>query len=379
MKVLHIDSSLNAGSAALPHAAKAVTERTTEGRDLNVAVHGLRGIAALMVLCAHVLGGTAEHIYNRSIGYVEGSEPYWNFGIFGVMLFFAISGYVILPSVLKYSAKDFALRRFMRIYPLFFAATITFAVLNLFTNAYPESNNLQSLVYSLLFLDLFTSTEQIAPNAWSLTYEVMFYSIACLTMVVFSSQRSGVLKCLYVVIPIGFMILFPRSIFFLVGAAVFFLDRRGMLERVPLANFIEIGALLACIFSASREKFNYHLDEFQNPLVLVIIVSLGVYFSMAVRRRSITSKVLNNRAALYLGTVSYSLYLVHPYTYFICRHLFDYLGLFTSNIVTSMSLFYAAVVPTSLLAAHVVYTFLERWPYQWFFKQRIYRTRSSTG
>jgi peptidoglycan/LPS O-acetylase OafA/YrhL len=85
--------------------------------------------------------------------------------------------------------------------------------------------------------------------------------------------------------------------------------------------------------------------------------------------------IFNRPLFLYIGTVSYSLYLVHPYTYYLCRLIFVQVGLFTSNVFLSMTLFFVVVTPITLVATHLVHITLERWPYAWFFRQGIYRER----
>src|SRR3546814_12014022 len=83
---------------------------------------------------------------------------------------------VILPSVLRYSTGQFALRRFLRLYPLFLTLTLLFVLLNAVTNAYPDLNNWPTILAGVTFTNLFWHTEQLTPNAWSLTFEVIFYS-----------------------------------------------------------------------------------------------------------------------------------------------------------------------------------------------------------
>src|SRR3546814_18959352 len=90
----------------------------------NCASHFLRGFAALMVFSAHLLGGSAEHVSQDHSAYVQFVLRPWQFGVSGVYLFFTISGFVILPSVLRYSTGQFALRRFLRLYPLFLTLTL---------------------------------------------------------------------------------------------------------------------------------------------------------------------------------------------------------------------------------------------------------------
>src|SRR3546814_2636247 len=84
----------------------------------------------------------------------------WQFGVYGVYLFFTISGFVILPSVLRYSTGQFALRRFLRLYPLFLTLTLLFVLLNAVTNANPDLNNWPTILAGVTFTNLFWISEE---------------------------------------------------------------------------------------------------------------------------------------------------------------------------------------------------------------------------
>jgi peptidoglycan/LPS O-acetylase OafA/YrhL len=342
-----------------------------DGRELNVAAHGLRGLASLMVLGAHIIGGTARHIYNDSESYVEAVRAPWYLGTFGVNLFFIISGYVILPSALKYGPRDFALRRFLRLYPLFFVSSVFFIVMNAATNAYPKVNNFESVISALLFVNLFTGTEQLTPNAWSLTFEVIFYALMYGILYFVVRHRSTLPAVVAIVAGLCFLIAYPITIYFVAGAVIRLAYKESQL---PLAasRALEIVCLVLTIYFASRGHFEYRWADFANPVVIPIILSTCAYFYFAVRPMSITTVLMDNRSARYIGTISYSLYLVHPYIYFSARAAFVKLGLFTADIGVSMALFAALVIGCSIPTSHIVNRVLERWPYQRFFRQGIY-------
>src|SRR3546814_17100878 len=61
------------------------------------------------------------------------------------------------------------------------------------------------------------------------------------------------------------------------------------------------------------------------------------------------------------------------------RMLFVEMGLFTNHIALSMLLFFLVTTPLTLLVTHVVHHLVELGPYQWFFRQRIYRFRGTSG
>src|SRR3954462_4323901 len=88
----------------------------------------LRGIAVLAVLLQHALEVIVQHhptgdyywAFHDAIGY------YINFGRFGVVLFFFVSGFVIPFSFPNSAApvRDFAISRFFRLYPAYWTSLI---------------------------------------------------------------------------------------------------------------------------------------------------------------------------------------------------------------------------------------------------------------
>lgn len=347
--------------------------RTTGSTEFNAAAHGLRGVAAMMVFWGHLLGGTAKHIYADDPSYGRFIEPPWHFGTAGVVLFFVISGFVILPSVVRYSPGQFALRRLLRLYPLFLVLSLVFVGLNAATGLYPKLNDLPTILAGLTFVNIFVGTEQLTPNAWSLSFEVMFYALTCLAVyfVVHRPNRTGLL--LAALLCIAFTGVFPIALFFVGGIVIRLLHDRNIALPPWLSRPLELVALACFVRYASMSWFAYVPADFANPTAVKILASSLAYFALAVTPGSLTHRCLGSPTARYLGTVSYSLYLVHPYVYYLGRLLFDRMGLFTDDHLLSMILFFAAVTPVTLLVTHVVHRTIEMKPYEWFFHQKIYR------
>lgn len=341
--------------------------------EFNTATHGLRGIASLMVFWAHLLGGTAEHIYPHNARYLDLIFEPWNVGIWGVELFFTISGFVILPSIMRYSLKDFGERRFFRLYPLFFTLSVVYVVLNLFLNAYPNSNNLLTVVSGFLFLNLLTQTEQLTPNAWSLTYEVMFYALAAFGYHFLFRKRALLPAILVLLLSALFVVRYPVALFFVGGMLIRLAYDAKISPPVYLVRTFEILLAATWIYLAANFRTHFDRDFITTPQAWGLLLSTVLYFYFAVHPHSISSAISRFRAIAYLGTVSYSLYLVHPYTYLAFRKIFVQLGLFTDNWPISMLLFFAVTTPVTLVVTHFVHRYLEVGPYQWFFRERIYR------
>lgn len=364
----------------MAEALTAVTEQssaptTSSPAEFNAAAHGLRGIASLMVFCAHMLGGTAEHIYANSPEYVELIYRPWQFGRWGVELFFMISGFVILPSVVRYTPAQFALRRFLRIYPLFFVFSLIFIALNLLTDTQPAMNDPWTILACLTFLNLITGTDQLTPNAWSLTFEVIFYALTALIFYFLKRKPSEIYAAGAIILALIFLIMFPITIFFILGIGVRLLFDRGLIPGGRWAHAAEILFAIGCLIFASADWFLYTPSDFSNPLVYAIIVSTAGYFGLAVSKDSLTTRIFSGKAITYLGVVSYSLYIVHPYTYFTCRNLFQHFGIFDLGWKIGIPLFFLVTTPITLIVTHAIHHALERYPYQWFFRQRVYRNR----
>lgn len=356
---------------------------SSKKKEFNAATHGLRGIASLMVFFAHLLGGTAEHIYADNTYYVELVRGPWNVGVWGVELFFTISGFVILPSIQRYSLKDFAERRFLRLYPLFFALSVIYVVLNALTNAYPDSNNVLTVVSGFLFLNLLTQTEQLTPNAWSLTYEVMFYALAALSFHFVFRRRRLVLGALVIALFAVFIVRYPIALFFVGGMLIRLAYDRDIKPPSWLIVGCEIALAATWIYLAANFRDSFDRVFITTPYAWALMISTVAYFYFAIQPQSLTSAISRWAPVAYLGTVSYSLYLVHPYTYFAVRNLFDRYGVFTDDWLTSMAIFFVVTTPLTLVMTHIAHKLLEIGPYRWYFKEQIYRSgkeaQGSTG
>lgn len=318
------------------------------------------------------MGGTARHIYPDRPDYVRLIEHPWYFCTFGVEIFFVISGFVILPSALRYAPGEFALRRAVRIYPLFFVLSLVFVMLNAATNSYPSLNNVKSIVAGLLFVNLFTGTEQLTPNAWSLSFEVAFYVLTGLIVTFSVKRRRRIEGSIAIGLATAFLFFFPITIYFLIGIVMRLLVPK--MRRATAATRIGEIFALACLFwFASRAHFDYtSWAQFKGMIVPPLLLSISIYFYLALLPESATAQALSGRLFRYAGDVSYSLYLVHPFAYYLLRALFVRFGIFTDDVGRSMLLFGATVIALSFLLTQIAYRTLERWPYRRIFHRAVY-------
>jgi peptidoglycan/LPS O-acetylase OafA/YrhL len=326
----------------------------------------------MLVFLAHLVGGSALPAYAHEPAVFAAILPWWNFSTNAVYFFFIISGFVILPSAMKYQPREFAFRRFLRIYPLFFVLTLLYIVLNLLSDTRAEMNDPLRILFALTFLSQITGTGQLTPNAWSLTFEVWFYALTGLVALfaIHKPQRIGLILAGLAVA--AFTARFPLTFFFLGGVAVRLLSDSG---RLPSGRYVPVFEGLSFVLMAwlmQGGKWDYHPSDLADPKAVALILVSTLYFMFAIAPSSLTSRLLPTQPLLYLGTISYSLFLVHPYVYLPMRMLFTRLSWFGPNEALSLSLFVFCTVPLGLLVSHVCHKTIETGLYQMVFRQKVF-------
>jgi peptidoglycan/LPS O-acetylase OafA/YrhL len=133
----------------------------------------LRALAALLVIHAHSVDLAVKH------GTPTGQAAFFsleNFGAVGVDVFFVLSGFVVsLSAAHAHSARDFLLRRAIRIFPLYALLTLAFAAT---ARVMGVSVDASFVAQSLLLLPTFTgATLPVIDIGWTLTFEVFFYAV----------------------------------------------------------------------------------------------------------------------------------------------------------------------------------------------------------
>jgi exopolysaccharide production protein ExoZ len=149
---------------------------TSQDVSMIRPIQYLRGIAAMMVVWQHSVGQGATSAFIR--------VP--EFGIYGVDLFFAISGFIMVVTTWDkpITPIEFIGHRIRRVVPLYWAATLLMVAIAMVAPAL--SNNLQfdavSLLKSLFFIpyDSLSFPGTMFPlltPGWTLDYEMFFYAL----------------------------------------------------------------------------------------------------------------------------------------------------------------------------------------------------------
>lgn len=286
---------------------------STSGKRIP-SLDGLRAVAIALVIVSH---------YCREVNWGDS----FGLGSLGVRVFFIISGYLITDLLLNeldqhgcINLPRFYFRRTIRIFPAFYfyvACMLLISALGWGTLSFRAA--LPALTYTSNYFG--PSVHGLIRHTWSLATEEQFYLIwpAVLAM---SGRRRGllVLLALLVLAPLSGHLLsqcfgHPIPAFFNgpIGIGCLLSIARGYLhKRVLYLRWVHsvAGLLLPLVILASSLEV-LHRDGARDAVSsLVANVSIALWLDQAVvNARGPIGSVLNNPIVVYIGALSYSIYL----------------------------------------------------------------------
>lgn len=273
-------------------------------KKFEPSIQGLRGIAAISVLFVHL------YDMPMNAGFLPAVPAWFDFTILtggrGVELFFIISGYLIPASLIRHGQiSKFFYERCMRILPVFVVFHLIIFVAGPIVG-YKFFKGIDPLSYvglflaNLLFLPDILQLPVAQQNAWTLTYEWLFYFWFAATFYFVAIRRFWIVAGLLVAAGLMAIAAFPIAAYFLVGIAIRYFDTR--LELPGLRGAV---AGLLCLF------LMYVCLEYINPFLGLIPGFL--LFATARAPASGIVTPLDRPVIQYIGKISYSLYLSHPF------------------------------------------------------------------
>jgi len=153
-----------------------------------MGLQALRFIAALLVVSAHATEMVAERLMGLGAGH------FWPNGTAGVDIFFVISGFVMAVSAGSMTAKanaarEFLVRRIIRVVPMYWIATTLKIAMVLALPALALHTQLRPghILSSYLFIPARNGEGEILPVltvGWTLCFEMFFYALVALALFV---------------------------------------------------------------------------------------------------------------------------------------------------------------------------------------------------
>jgi exopolysaccharide production protein ExoZ len=286
------------------------------------SIQYVRAIAALMVVFYHVTIYLKRMKGDASLHDIFGGSP----GLYGVIAFFIVTGYLMADIAPKYRPSTFLMHRLLRIYPTYWLCVLLAGVfyVGLWLASAPNSDyipNLQAMLLANGFSrDLLRLT--LAPIVfndyplgieWTLLYETSFY------VIVFLMALAGKLKYLpylgvgWLAMIVLAILKFPESQvaytqpslltlpFFAINTA-FILGILGqrLQAKVEPVSAIVVGVLIVAFAEVFKSSFD---------LLQICVGLFGIVVGLIALERK--GKLPDVPALRKLGDWSYVLYLVH--------------------------------------------------------------------
>ncbi len=274
----------------------------------------LRGISALLVCCFHFREDLK--FSNLNLG-----ELLFSQGGVGVPVFFVISGFIMTFTTQKLDfytgtvSKQIVLfykRRIIRIIPLYYLLTFLWILISGNILLYFTGETFSRLVHSLLFLPQ-QNFFPVLFLGWSLNYEMFFYLIFGLSLF-FKFKRYIFIIILFIFTYIaGLVFHFENAIMQMVTSILNLYFVTGIVFALILKNSTIPAKKAKLISSAGIILFILMVLQvlpFKNQYLSLSVVSLFV-FSFLLFDFSLQLKA--NKFLVFLGDISYSLYLSHPF------------------------------------------------------------------
>lgn len=303
--------------ARLPHAEGA-------GR-LLWSIQYLRAAAALAVAAYHAL---------------QWCDGGFDVGRAGVDVFFVISGVVMwtITAGRPVSPRAFLWRRFTRVAPLYWIATLLVAAIApVWPYFLPEvKSGWAHLALSLAFiphLDPKGLPFPTLPPGWTLDYEMIFYLIFSAGLLAPLRWRARiVIGALIALVAAGFV--FPDSAYYLganpmllqfaAGMGLAIALRSGRLPSSAWGAGLIAGALLVWVLVQEGHLFT----ELFRPLVWGVPATMLVAGALSIEaaQRGPSRQGVVSRAGLALGDASFSIYLFHLPATAVVAHAYGFYG-----------------------------------------------------
>ena len=291
-------------------------------------IDALRGIAALAVAIFHLFKpayADANGVSKAVIGAVA------QFGFIGVPIFFVISGFVISSTIASREVNyrfvgKFALKRSIRLDPpywlsIFIDISLLWMTIHFFHHKTKDIPSPETVLAHLFYAQDLLGVGQIADIYWTLCLEIQFYLFFALIFAIGNSLSTT--KAL------PFRGYFIASIFF-ISSAYSLLIMSGIASTPLHGLFISnwyLFMLGVCSQLDDRVKNSREIY-----LAFIVSVCIGVIYTYAskntldyysisgvltsaliftAKRKNKLFSWLNHRPLLFLGSISYSLYLFH--------------------------------------------------------------------
>jgi len=271
----------------------------------------LRGLAAIVVVLCHYTVGYSDvtgHPFHPSFTVPDGH--------YGVELFFIISGFVIFMTLDRCPHPyDFVASRISRLIPAFWTCMFLTATATVVLGLYWMPRlGVRSVVANMTMAPRLFGRPAIDPSYWTLAYELVFYVLAAIAFYGGGSRRTELFCAVWLLLSLAshlvglehiperlnLLLALEWAPFFVIGVMLYRIRHAGRTR----ARILVLGAALAMCLFGPHWSFR--------PIHSVVFLGLIAVFTGLVWLGTMNGSPLARLLPLvFLGDISYSLYLIH--------------------------------------------------------------------
>jgi peptidoglycan/LPS O-acetylase OafA/YrhL len=358
------------------------------------ALDGLRGVAILMVLM--------RHFYNEAI--INDGYPFIGpiitkvalSGLYGVELFFVISGFLITQILLDSKSethyfRNFYVRRFLRIFPLTYGALcLIFFVLPLFVTFDAAAKDIAS---RQIWLWTYLSNAPWSGGKWDSSglFRLGHFWFICVVVHYYIIWPLVVYKCeLRTLIRIcltGMVVCLLIRAFHTVagGPELFTWSSIRKIDGLLLGSFLAAGFRLesvSCLINKCAPKVTWVAGlfflilifiprKYMNPTGLTgyywtVIETISVIFFggmfILLLRQAVLPSLMQNRVLIAFGKYSFGIYIIHNICWPLFQWLFNPVALLRTvrSPLLTQAMFYVLAISASFLLAFASWHLYEK-------------------
>lgn len=325
----------------------AETDRPAKASGRLAELDALRGLAALAVVLFH-------YSYQYPILFPKATPlPFsWEWAQNGIWLFFAISGFVISMTLERVNnGWDFVWARFSRLYPVYWAAMIITTSVVTLSATHSLDIPMTDKIANITMFENWLGMDAIDPVYWTLGVELCFY------ICMFGLYVSGFLDHLeWVLLPWVGLYLFQQ----LTGLLFFKAELLLVLSYIP---YFAIGMLFYRYHRGLLPR--WRLVGWQCMIIALVSVE-GIEASLVASSIALLFglmtmgwlSILSARLLLWLGAISYPLYLIHQNVGYVIMLNLDRAGV-------PIWATAAIAITSALVLAHMLHHFVEQPAQRW--------------
>jgi len=327
-------------------------------RERFALLDGLRLAAALSVVAFHFTARRTDAWTTPVADQAPGVFDLTKYGLFGVDLFFVISGFVILMTAWQRPIQDFVASRISRLYPAYWTCVLLTALVLLTDGAHWFRSS--DVLINLTMLQEAFGVQHIDGVYWTLWVEMRFYALMAVFILVGITERRllAFAVCWPIVAAIAekthldflaYVLVWQHAALFAGGMVIYLIGRNGH----STVRWLSLGFITLMAFATATPEAAERILGTTGAGVPSIAAVVAVFLCFAVVA-AVTLTPLRRIAWRWLtlaGALTYPLYLVHEQIgWVVIRHT-EQFGWVPAVLIATI---------TALVLAAAVHFFVER-------------------